>query len=190
MTKSLRLLFRGHALGRLWLRDGCGHTTQMCSVEFPPTEPPSHQLQSVTSDKKSVVFNMRKKCDAAFSKDFGHDTPNHLRHNDRTMIRWICNVKALDEVISDILLSKHDIKDLGVVLHTCRMRWFGHEELPCNKWRFDFHSRSDAYRKVSAATTISTTQHIGLRQDCGDTAISQRLKIRDIDTREIMIYYG
>ena len=33
-------------------------------------------------------------------------TLNRLRHNDRAMIRWICNVKAKDEVSSDSLLSK------------------------------------------------------------------------------------
>ena len=27
-------------------------------------------------------------------------TLNRIRHNDRTMIRWICNVKANDEVSS------------------------------------------------------------------------------------------
>ena len=31
---------------------------------------------------------------------------NRLRRNDRVMIRWICNVKAKDEVSSDSLLTK------------------------------------------------------------------------------------
>ena len=53
---------------------------------------------------------------------------NRLRHNDRAMIRWICKVKAKDEVSSDSLLSKLGIQDLDVVLHTSRMRWFGHVE--------------------------------------------------------------
>ena len=34
------------------------------------------------------------------------DTLNRLRHNDRAMISWICNVKAKDEVSSDSLLTK------------------------------------------------------------------------------------
>ena len=34
------------------------------------------------------------------------DTLNRLRRNDRAMIRWICNVKAKDEVSSDSLLTK------------------------------------------------------------------------------------
>ena len=53
-------------------------------------------------------------------------TLNRLRRNDHAMIRWICNVKAKDEVSSDSLLSKLGIQDLDMVLRTSRMRWFGH----------------------------------------------------------------
>ena len=53
-------------------------------------------------------------------------TFNRLRRNDRAMIRWICNVKAKDEVSSDSLLSKLGFQDLEMVLRTSRMRWFGH----------------------------------------------------------------
>ena len=56
------------------------------------------------------------------------DTLNPLRRNDRAMIRWICNVRAKDEVSSDSLLTKLGIQDLDVVLRTSRMRWFGHVE--------------------------------------------------------------
>ena len=57
------------------------------------------------------------------------DTLNRLRRNDCAMIRWICNVKAKDEVSSDSLLTKlNGIQDLDVVLRTSRMRWFGHVE--------------------------------------------------------------
>ena len=56
------------------------------------------------------------------------DTLNRLRHNDRAMIRWICNVRAKDEVSSDSLLTKLGIQDLDVVLRTSRLRWFGHVE--------------------------------------------------------------
>ena len=56
------------------------------------------------------------------------DTLNRLWHNDRAMIRWICNVRAKDEVSSDSLLTKLGIQDLDVVLRTSRMRWFGHVE--------------------------------------------------------------
>ena len=55
-------------------------------------------------------------------------TLNRLRRNDREMIRWICNVKAKDEVSSDSLLSRLGIQNLDVVLCTSRMRWFGHVE--------------------------------------------------------------
>ena len=58
------------------------------------------------------------------------DTLNRLRRNGRAMIRWICNVKAKDEVSQDPLLTKLGIQDLhvDVVLRTSRMRWFGHVE--------------------------------------------------------------
>ena len=56
------------------------------------------------------------------------DTLNRLRRNDRAMIRWICNVRAKDEVSSDSLLTKLGIQDLDVVLRTSRMSWFGHVE--------------------------------------------------------------
>ena len=56
------------------------------------------------------------------------DKLNRLRRNDRAMIRWICNVRAKDEVSSDSLLTKLGIQDLDVVLCTRRMRWFGHVE--------------------------------------------------------------
>ena len=56
------------------------------------------------------------------------DTLNRIRRNDRAMIRWICNVRAKDEVNSDSLLTKLGIQDLDVVLRTSRMRWFGHVE--------------------------------------------------------------
>ena len=55
-------------------------------------------------------------------------TLNCLGRNDHTMIHWICNVKAKDEVSSYSLLSKLGIQDLDMVLHTRRMRWFGHVE--------------------------------------------------------------
>ena len=56
------------------------------------------------------------------------DTLNRLRPNERAMIRWICNVRAMDEVSSNSLLTKLCIQDLDVLLCTSRMRWFGHVE--------------------------------------------------------------
>ena len=53
-----------------------------------------------------------------------------LRRNDRAMIRWICGVKARDEVPSDQLLLKLGIGDIisstGGVLLNRRLRWAGH----------------------------------------------------------------
>ena len=40
---------------------------------------------------------------------------NHLRRNDRAMIRRICNVKAKDAVSLESLLSKLGVNDLDVV---------------------------------------------------------------------------
>ena len=42
-------------------------------------------------------------------------TLNRLPRNDREMIRWICNVKAMDEVSSDSLLLKLGIQSLDAV---------------------------------------------------------------------------
>ena len=63
---------------------------------------------------------MCEECDASCSRDLGHEggytEPSRL--NDRAMIRWICNIKAKDEVSSDSLLTKLGIQDLDVVLRT------------------------------------------------------------------------
>ena len=55
-------------------------------------------------------------------------TLNRLRSNDLAMIRWICNIKANDELSSDSLLSKLGLQDIDVVLRSSRMRWYGHVE--------------------------------------------------------------
>ena len=41
------------------------------------------------------------------------------------MNRWICNVKANDQVSSDSLLSKLGLQDIDVVLRSSRMKWYG-----------------------------------------------------------------
>ena len=48
------------------------------------------------------------------------DTLNRLRRIDHAMIRWICNVRAKDEVSSDSLLTKLGIQDLDEMVWTCR----------------------------------------------------------------------
>ena len=49
-----------------------------------------------------------------------------LRRNDRAMIRWICIVKNWDETPSVSLLQKLGIQDITSVLHSRRLRWYGH----------------------------------------------------------------
>ena len=56
------------------------------------------------------------------------DTLNRLRHNDRAMICFICNVMAMDEVSSDSLLTKLGIQSFDVLLPTGRLIWLGHVE--------------------------------------------------------------
>ena len=50
-----------------------------------------------------------------------------LQHNDRAMIRQICNVKPAT-VRSNELLARLEIDDLDVILREKRLRWFGHVE--------------------------------------------------------------
>ena len=76
------------------------------------------------------------------------DTLNRLRCNDCAMIHWICNVKAKDEVGSDSLLTKLGIQDLDVVLHTSRMRWFGHKERSTG-WISEVHKMNVVSQKRS-----------------------------------------
>ena len=65
---------------------------------------------------------------AAYTWAMKADTLNRLQRNDRAIVRWICSVKAKNEVSCDSLLTKRDIQDLDGVLRTRRMRWFGHVE--------------------------------------------------------------
>ena len=61
-------------LGDMLSAGGGCELAAMCLGQVPPTAPPSHQLQSATSDQRSGVFIMRKECDAACSRDLGHDS--------------------------------------------------------------------------------------------------------------------
>ena len=42
------------------------------------------------------------------------------------MIRWICSVRPQDHVNSNDLLAKLGLADIGKVLRSRRLRWFGH----------------------------------------------------------------
>ena len=121
----------------------------MCLGQVLLTAPPSHQPQFAPCDQMSGVFNLCKECDAACSRDLGYDicySPKCIRQNDQAMIHWICNVKAKDEVSSDTLLSKLGIQDWDVVLHTSRMRWFGHVERSTG-WKYKVRKLSVVARK-------------------------------------------
>ena len=119
------LLPWGHALCRRWLRAGCSAWGKF--RQFLPLLTNCH-LPLLTRGKvySSCVRSMMLY--AAETWAMKVDTLNRLRRNDRAMIRWICNVRAKDEVSSDSLLTKLGIQDLDVVLRTSRMRWFGHVE--------------------------------------------------------------
>ena len=49
-----------------------------------------------------------------------------LRPNDKAMLRWICGVKASDNISSSELLSKLGLVDVAVNLLAKRLRWYGH----------------------------------------------------------------
>ena len=42
------------------------------------------------------------------------------------MVRWICGVRPQDNVDSDDLLAKLGLADIGKVLSSRRLRWYGH----------------------------------------------------------------
>ena len=54
------------------------------------------------------------------------DELQRLRRNDRAMVRWICGVRPQDNVSSDDLLAKLGLADIGKVLSSRRLRWYGH----------------------------------------------------------------
>ena len=67
----------------------------------------SHQPPSAPSGQWAGVLKMRSVMPyAAETWAMKVHYHNPLRHNDRAMIRWICNVKARDEVSSDSFLTK------------------------------------------------------------------------------------
>ncbi|MES9950323.1 MAG: reverse transcriptase domain-containing protein, partial [Candidatus Thiodiazotropha sp.] len=95
-------------------------------------------------------------------------TLNRLRRNDRAMIRWICNVKAKEDVSSDSLLSKLGIQDVDVVLRTSRMRWFGHVERSTNwiakvrKLEVDAQKRPGRPKKTWEELLVNDRKKLGM----------------------------
>ena len=57
-------------------------------------------------------------------------TMMNLQHNDKAMIRQICNIKLEDvaAVRSSELLTKLELEDFNLILRERRLRWFGHVE--------------------------------------------------------------
>ena len=49
-----------------------------------------------------------------------------LQRNDRSMIRRICGVKPKDRSSSSVFLTKLKIPDIGTLLQSLRLRWYGH----------------------------------------------------------------
>ena len=49
-----------------------------------------------------------------------------LLRTDRSMIRWICGIKAKREVSSDSLLTSLGLVDITMELRAHRLRWFRH----------------------------------------------------------------
>ena len=88
----------------------------------------NHQVPLLTRGKVFKLCVRSVMLHAAETLAMKADTLNRLGCNDRAMIRWICNVKAKDEVSSDSLLTELGIQDLDMVLSTNRMSWFGHVE--------------------------------------------------------------
>ena len=102
----------------------------MCLGQFPPTAP-LFTIRNVPLVTRGRVYSTCVRSvmlHAVETWAMTAATLNRLWRNDRAMIRWICNVKAKDEVSSDSLLSKLGIQDLDLVLRTSRMRWFGYVE--------------------------------------------------------------
>ena len=50
----------------------------------------------------------------------------HLRRNDRAMIRWICNTKLTDNLSTELLLQRLGIYGIEECCHLRRLRWYEH----------------------------------------------------------------
>ena len=94
---------------------GCNHTLQiMCMGQVPAIA--SHQPLLLTRGKVYSSCVRKVMLHAAETWAMKADTLNCLRRNDRAMIRWLCYVKAKDEVSSESLLMKLGIQDFDGAL--------------------------------------------------------------------------
>ena len=111
------LLSRGHALCWRWFRAGCCNTLQMWWGQF-------CQLLSLLSDHNLLLVNKGRVYLTCVRSVMLHvaetwvmttATLNRLPRNDNALIRWICNVKAKDEVSSDPLFLNLGIQSRDAV---------------------------------------------------------------------------
>ena len=69
---------------------------------------------------RSVLLHASE-CWAPTKKDI-----DKIRRTDRSMIRWICNVKLADRVDTDVLLRRLNIQPIETILRCGRLGWYGH----------------------------------------------------------------
>ena len=104
--------------------------------------------------------------------DCGYTLPTAGR-NDRTMIPWICNVKANDKVSLDSLLSKLGFQDTNVVLHFSRMRWYGHVEgrqqrLVCSRSKLNVIAQKRSGKPMKSGDEVLLDDRNKLGMDTAD----------------------
>ena len=51
---------------------------------------------------------------------------DRIRRTDRTMIRWMCNVRLEDRTSSTSLLTKLNLSPIETLVQGSRLRWYGH----------------------------------------------------------------
>ena len=49
-----------------------------------------------------------------------------INRTDRSMIRWMCNVRLRDRVHTDVLLERLKLQPIETILRCGRLRWYGH----------------------------------------------------------------
>ena len=127
-----------------WLRS---HAVNMHRASSANT---NRHLPLLTRDKvysscvRSVMLHAAETCSMKVI------TLNGLQPNDRTMIHWIRNVRAKDEVSLDSLITTLGIQNLDVVLCTSRVRWFVHvQHKHSTGWIAEVHTLDMAAQKIS-----------------------------------------
>ena len=68
---------------------------------------------------RSVMLHASE-CWAPTKKD-----TDKLGRTDRSMLRWICNVRLSDRVRVDTLLQTLNLQPIETLVRACRLRWLG-----------------------------------------------------------------